>query len=203
MGTLMILIIAMGFAMFLGVIFLTPRILLRPLLKERLWSLRDEAYDARRRGDFPFENKAIAVLIWRIEASILVIDEFTPSRIVTVLWLSRRMSDEDRRKIKALSEPDLSGLDDKQVEQYRAINRRFSIVASSMPVLGSWTGIVAFVVLAPIIVIVGGAASVFSSRAEKRTISALSEQRLRVEGVAYELSQESIGSRHRPHLIRA
>jgi len=200
MATLLILVLIVSAAFLAVVVLLAPRILLRPQLKERLSELRDEIYDARRSGEFPYEDQAIDTLIRRIDSFVRVADEFTPVRIAVALWLSRNMSDLDKQKIRALSEPDTTGLSADQLLHYQAVEKRFVVLASSMPILGTWTGIIAFTAVTPFI-LVGIAITLLSTRAQNRTSHLMSEQRLRVEGIAYEFSLDPKNRSHRGHLI--
>lgn len=189
MSTFAIFVIFLGFFFFSGVIVMVPRTLLRPQLKERLWQLRDEAYDARRQGLFPYEDPAIGSLIWRIEGAIRIADELTLARVFVVLWLARKMPPEEKEMALSISRPNLEKLTVPQIEKYQELDRRFTSTVSTMPLLGTWLGLSVLIVLIPI-VMVAWIISAFSSTVERKTENVLVEQRIRVEGIAFELSQE-------------
>ncbi|GEM_PF-1774448 len=200
MSILVILFIVAAFAVFSGVIVAAPRILLRPQLKERLWQLRDEIYDARRDCTFPYDNEAVGALILRVEAAIQVADELTPARMVSAMLLARNMDESVKERIRSLNKPDLSGLTVEQVEIFQKFNGRLVVQVSSLPLLGTWIGLLLVVVLGPFFVL-AAVITIFSTRAQNKSKTILNEQRIWVEGLAYEFSQEPRVTRPRRHFV--
>lgn len=199
MSFLAISFVLLSVVIFAGVILAAPRLLLRPQLKERLRQLRDEAYDSRQYGEFPFGQGAIEAFIARVDAAIEISDELTPIRIISVLWIGRKLSEDDRKTIEAMHRPDLTGLNPGQIERYGKLDFRFHILVVALPLLGTWLGLLTLLVTGPILALIAGI-NVLSATAQRKTESVLSEQRIRVEGMAFELSQDS---RPRRHLIGA
>jgi hypothetical protein len=158
-----------GFAaFFIAMVAALPRLLLRPLVRSSLWSLRDEIFDARRNGSLPWDQAAPKVLILQIEGFIGVLDEMTFGRFLVALPGIRRMSAEERAESRAFFTADLSEFDGPARDCYRSFERRFQLQALLTPFVSSWLGIVMvamILLLSPVVVLIGAIAA-FSRRTQ-------------------------------------
>jgi hypothetical protein len=68
MGTLLIVVVLASYVWSLWILAHIPQLLLRPAAIERLSTLRDNVYDARRAGAFNYGDECVHTLLSRIEA---------------------------------------------------------------------------------------------------------------------------------------
>jgi hypothetical protein len=171
-----------GFAaFFIAIVATLPRLLLRPLVRSSLWSLRDEVFDARRQGLLPWDQVAPKFLILQIEGFIAVLDEMTFGRFLLALPSIRRMPSEERAAAREFFTADLSDFDGPARECYRSFERRLQLQMFLTPFVSSWFGIVIaaiILLLSPIVVLVGTVAA-FSRRTQ------LNLRRFSLESLAF------------------
>ena len=189
-------------AFFVTIIAMAPRLLLRPMIRSSLWSIRDEVFDARRRGDLPFDDPAPKALIDRMERFIGGMDELTLGRLLLALPSFHRVPPEEKAVIAQALSSSLEGLGGEQRDLYRSFEKRFTVQIALTPFLGSWMGIfvvLVAIVLAPIVLIVGLVVG-FSRTAQLKLRRLIFQSQALTETAACEVSLS--GTDHPRVLIR-
>ncbi len=185
---LVLLLLVGSFVVFATVLASIPRLLVRPAIRSSLWKLRDEVFDARRRGTLSDTHRAPIALTRRIEDVIAIADDVTVVRMLLAYPAAKKLPDSVKAEMAAWLDPDLTGLDLEQIDIYRAFEKRFNTQVLVLPVAGTWLGwLIALVSLLPLTAL--GVIAIFSKRAHDVIREEAHDRRITTEEVAYELSR--------------
>lgn len=132
-----------------------PRWLVRPLLRHALWRLRDEIFDAARRGELQYSHAAVLALIRRIELSIKYSNELSLVRFAFAKHVARGLSRDAVDRLMSEIRPDLAGMSPSERDAFEAYDRRFGLTLVRIPLIGTPLGLLVLtlgVALSPLVV---------------------------------------------------